>query len=99
MTFNKKLRLIQLTRQNGKGGFSETASRVIWANVKDIGVKTKFAAAAANREATLQAICYRKDFETAGYTHVDYNGHRYRIEDTGAADSVLHIKLILAKGG
>ncbi len=97
MTFNKKLRLVKLERQNGSGGFTEVSSRTIWANVRDIGVTTKYTAAAANREAQLQAICHRKEAE--GYTHADYEGYRYRIESTGAADNDRHIKLILAKGG
>lgn len=97
MTFNKKLRLVKLERQNGSGGFTEVSSRTIRANVRDIGVTTKYTAAAAKREAELQVICHRKEAE--GYTHADYEGHRYRIESTGAADSDRHIKLILAKGG
>ena len=97
MTFNKRIRLLKLVRQNGSGGYAETASRTIWANVRDIGVTTKFTAAAANKEAQLQVICHRAEAE--GYTHAEYEGHRYRIESTGAADNERHIKLILAKGG
>lgn len=99
MTFDKKILLLKLERQNGKGGFAEKARRYIRANVKDVGVTTQYAAAAANREASLQVICFRKEFKSDNFTHVEYDGHRYRIESTGPADTILHIKLILAKGG
>lgn len=99
MTFNKKLRLIKLERQNGSGGYTETAEQTVWANVYDVGITTKYTAAAANRAAELTAVCHRAEVEAGNYTHAEYNGHRYRIESTGAADTERHIKLILAKGG
>lgn len=97
MTFNRKIRLLRLTRKNGGGGFEETASRAVWANVRDLGVTVKYSAASAGREVQLQAICHRS--EAKGYTHAEIGGIRYRIESTGAADNERHIKLILAKGG
>ena len=97
MTFDKKIRLLKLKRQNGSGGYTVEASKMIWANVRDIGVTTKYTAVAAGPDAELQVICHRREAE--GYTHAEYGGNRYRIESTGAADNERHIKLILAKGG
>lgn len=98
MTFNKKLTLLKLMKQNGSGGYTQTASRTIWANVRDVGVTTKYTAVAAGYQAELQAVCQRSEYEIGNYTHAEYNGQRYHIENTGAADNERHIKLILAKG-
>ena len=97
MTFDKKLTLLKITTQKGSGAQTVTATRTIWANVRDIGVTTKYTAVAAGKNAELQAICHRD--EAKGYTHAEYLGARYKIESTGAADNDRHIKLILAKGG
>ena len=99
MTFDKKIRLLKLKKQNGSGGYTEEASKSIWANVRDIGVTTKYTAVAAGRNAEIQAICHRSEFEADNYTHVEFKGKTYRVESTGAADTIRHIKLILAKGG
>lgn len=99
MTFNKKLKLLKLERQNGSAGYAEKAAKTVWANIRDIGVTTKFSAAAAGREAEIQAVCHRNEFESDSFTHAEYCGIRYRIESTGAAENSRHIKLILAKGG
>lgn len=99
MTFNRKLTLLKLTVQNGSGTLSVTASRVVWAAVKDIGVTVKYTAVAAGQSAEIQAICHRAEYEAGNYTHAEYLGHRYKITSTGAADNERHIKLILAKGG
>ena len=99
MTFNKRITLLKLVTKNGGKGFEITAQRTVWAEVRDIGVTTKYTAAAAGREATLQTICHRKEYEAESYTHAEYSGKRYRIESTGAADNERHIRLIFAKGG
>ena len=99
MTFNKKIKLLRLERQNGSNGYVEKSSKSVWANVRDIGVTTKYTAAAAGREAELQVICHRSEAEADSFTHAEYGGKRYRIESRGAADNSRHIKLILAKGG
>lgn len=99
MTFDKKIRLIKLKRQNGSGGYTEEASRTIWANVRDIGVTVKYSAVAAGREAEIQVICHRAEYNSDNFTHAEYDGMIYRIESTGASDTKMHIKLILAKGG
>lgn len=99
MTFNKKIKLLKLERKNGSAGYAEKSAKTVWANVRDIGVTTKYSAAAAGREAELQVICRRNEAESDSFTHVEYCGSRYRIESTGAAENSRHIKLILAKGG
>ena len=96
MTFKDRLTLVRLERQNGKGGYIETATRQIWAKVSDLGVTTKLSASAAGRSAELQAYCHRKEAE--GFTHADYKGQRYRIDSTGAADNGRHVRLILTRG-
>lgn len=97
MTFNKKINLLKLIQLNGAAGLVVSESKAVWADVRDIGVTTKFTAAAANRQAELQVICHRSEAE--GFTHVEYDGCRYRIESTGSAGNDRHIKLIIAKAG
>ena len=98
MTFNKKITLLKIVNQNGSGNQTVETSRVIRANVRDMGMTLKYSAVAAGQNAELQVICHRAEFADTGYTHADVSGQRYRITGTGAADNERHIKLILAKG-
>ena len=99
MTFDKKITLLLIEPGEDSGEETVTKSRYAWANIRDIGVTVKYSAASAGRLAELQAICHRSEYESGYYTHVDYKGHRYCVESTGAADTPRHIKLILAKEG
>lgn len=99
MTFNKRITLLKIAAQKGSGAQAVTASRTIWANVRDISITLKYSAASAGQNAELQAICHRAEAESEHFTHADYLGERYRIESRGPADNERHIKLILAKGG
>lgn len=99
MTFDKKIRLLKLKKQNGGNGYITVTFKDIWANVREVGVTTQYTAAAAGHNAELQAICHRAEYETNSFTHAEYNGRCYHIERTGTADTDRHIKLMLEKGG
>ena len=99
MTFDKRITLLLTETANGDGEEITVKSRKIWANVRDIGVTLKYSAVSAGRDAELQVICHRSEYEDAYYNEAEYRGRRYRIDSTGAADTERHIKLILVKGG
>lgn len=96
MAFKSRLRLFTVISGMGSEASSEQSSKLIWADVTDIGVTTKYAATAAGYSAELQAIMYRREY--GGQTHAEYNGVKYKISSTGRAENDLHIKLILSRG-
>jgi len=103
MAFNKKINLLCIVPAPGNKPPVVKSSATVWAEYDDLGVTTKLSAGAANTKADLQVVMYRREFESAqkreaAYTHVEVNGVRYKIQESGKAKNDLHIKLILSKG-
>ena len=96
MAFKSRIRLFTAISGKGSDGSTEFGSEYVWADVTDMGVTVKYAAAAAGYSAELQAIMYRREYK--GQTHAEYNGKTYKISSTGRAENDLHIKLILSRG-
>ncbi len=94
--FNKKLSLLALTPSEGRAPPAETARAIVWADVFDVGVTTKFAAEQAGQTISICAVMRRAEFRD--YTHAEYEGRRYKIIKTGSAKNPLHIKLTLERG-
>lgn len=94
--FNRKITLLTLTPQSGFSEPAETARAVVWADVSEPGVTTKFAALQAGQTVSLTVIMWRKEFKN--YSHCEIDGVRYKIIETGAARNSLHIKLMLERG-
>ncbi len=93
--FNRKITLLTLAPQSGFSEPAETARAVVWADVSEPGVTTKFAAMQAGQTVSLAVIMWRKEFK--GYTHCEIDGARYKIAETGAARKDLHVKLLLER--
>ncbi|MBD5112126.1 MAG: hypothetical protein HDT42_06255 [Ruminococcaceae bacterium] len=96
ITFNKRITLLALKPSPGRGEPTETARAIVWADVSDVGVTTKFSALQAGAEVSFSVIMWRKEFKD--YTHCDFDGIRYKIIETGAAANPLHIRLLLNRG-
>lgn len=96
MAFKNRLRLFTLISGKGTSPPTEQDAARVWAEVTDMGVTTKYAAAAAGVSAELQAVMYRREY--GGQTHAEYSGVKYKISSTGRTDNDLHIKLILSRG-
>ena len=95
MTFNRKITLISSEQKNGSQGTG--AVKTVYAKVSEPGVTAKYAAETAGYKSELTVYMWRREY--SGQSVVQINGKRYHVENTGAADSDLHIKLILARGG
>lgn len=93
--FNRKITLLTLTPQSGFSEPVETAQAVVWADVSEPGVTTKFAALQAGQTVSLAVIMWRREFKN--YSHCEINGERYKIIETGAARNDLHVKLMLER--
>lgn len=98
-TMSKKIKLLQIKEGKGYGAEPETlAERTVWASIGDIGASTKLNAASIGVKIDLRAYCWRKEFEKAAYTHVEYQGVRYKIAETGSGDTDLKVRLLLTRG-
>lgn len=93
---NRKITLITLTPVSGFSEPAETDRAVVWANVADVGVTTKFAALQTDVAVSLAVVMWRNEFK--GYTHCEIDGIRYKIAETGSAKNDLQIKLLLERG-
>lgn len=98
MKFNQRIALLKILPSNGRADPVIASEVMVWADVNDVGVTTKYTALQAGAEVTLQAEMWRKEFEKDDYTHVDYRGKRYKISQTGRTKNDLHIKLTLERG-
>ena len=94
MTFNRKITLISSEQKNGSQGKADRAVKTVYAKVS---VTAKYAAETAGYKLELTAYMWRREY--SGQSVVQIDGKRYHVETTGAADSDLHIKLILTRGG
>lgn len=96
MAFKSRIRLFTVINGKGSEPSEEQGNKIVWADVNDIGVTTKYSAEAAGYSAELQVLMYRREY--SGQTHAEYNGIKYKISSSGRAENDLHIKLILSRG-
>lgn len=96
ITFNRKIILLELKPQSRVEKPLEMARAVVWADVSEPGVTTKFAALQAGQDVQFSVVMWRIEFKD--FTHCEIDGVRYKIVKTGAAKSPLHIKLLLERG-
>lgn len=90
MTFNRKITLISSEQKNGSQGKADRAVKTVYAKVSEPGVT-------AGYKSELTVYMWRREY--SGQSVVQIDGRRYHVETTGAADSDLHIKLILTREG
>lgn len=94
--FNRKITLLKLSPKSRVERPLETARAVVWADVSEPGVTTKFAAMQAGQDVQFSVLMWRREFKD--FTHCEIDGVRYKIVHTGAAANSLHIKLLLERG-
>ncbi len=91
----KKIKLLTLLPKNGSAELVKQNEKLIWAEIGNMGVTTKFAAMSAGKEAELQLVVWGSEYN--GQTHAEVNGITYKITETGAADNGLRLKLLLGR--
>ena len=93
----RKITLLTLKQGNGSKGLQEVKNtrRIVWAEVGDVGVTTKMAAASAGKAADCQVTVLRAEY--SGQSHVSIGGAVYKITETGAAGNPLRVKLLLER--
>lgn len=96
VAFNRKITLLELKPQSRVEKPLEKARAVVWADVSEPGVTTKFAAMQAGQDVQFSVVMWRNEFKN--FTHCEIDGIRYKIAKTGAAKSPLHIKMLLERG-
>lgn len=96
IAFYHKITLLELKPQSRVENPLERARAVVWANVSEPGVTTKYAALQAGQSVQFSVVMWRSEFKN--FTHCEIDGVRYKIVQTGAAKNALHIKLLLERG-
>ena len=96
IVFNRKITLLELKPQSRTEKPLEMARAVVWADVSEPGVTTKYAALQAGQSVQFSVVMWRAEFKN--FTHCEVDGVRYKIVQTGAAKNALHIKLLLERG-
>lgn len=97
-TMSNIVTLLQI--KEGQGHYREDEilkSTIVWASVKDLSTSTKINAASVGIKADMAVHCWKREFEKNPYTHIEYNGKRYKITQTGTSDSDLKIKLTVSR--
>lgn len=97
MTFNKKITLFATVQPNGCGVAKPINPKTVWAKVLQPGITTQYSALSAGCEVELIAIMWCKEY--SGQKVVSIDGKNYRVNNTGPADTDLHIKLALVRSG
>ena len=91
----KKIKLLTFAPQNGSAELVRQNEKIIWAEVGNIGVTTKLSAMSVGKEAELQLIIWRSEYDR--HTHAEVNSVVYTITETVAADNDLRVKLLLGR--
>ena len=99
MTLNKKILLQKREDNNGYGGgYICTAEKTVCASVQLPGLTLQNNSEFAGRKTDLTVHLWRREFDTAEYTHAVIGGTVYRIDRDGASANDLYVKLSLERG-
>ena len=97
MTFNRKITLITVKQGVGGAGREDVSHKEVWANVTESGITYKFDDEEEGYKAERNVYMWQNEYKFQSIIKI--RNDRYHVEATGAADSDLHIKIILAKEG
>lgn len=87
-------------RKNGYGSHPEPhtiAEKDVWACVCLPSMTSKTSALSAGISVDLTIHIFRNDFLSESYTHILYNGERYKIESATASINNLFVKLSVSR--
>ncbi len=96
--FNKSLTLVKVTQNYGHSGGTSETSLAVKGDVSMPSLTLKTSVEGVGRKIDLTAQVWKRDFDRDTFTHVDYSGTRYRIENIGSSINDLFVKLSLARG-
>ena len=98
VTMTNRLNLLQI--ESGYGHDSETKivkSQRVWGKADDISTTAKLNSQSLGVKTDLTVTVWRSEFVKAPYTHIDFDGLRYKIVATGKSANSLYIKLTLER--
>ncbi len=96
--FNKSLTLVKVTENYGYSGETSETSLNVKGDISLPSLSLKTSVEGVGRKIDLTAQVWKRDFDKDQFTHLDYDGTRYRIDNitTGLNDMI--VKLSLEKG-
>lgn len=96
--FNKSLTLIKVTEGYGDSGENTETSLNVKGDISLPSLTLKTSVEGVGRKIDLTAQVWKRDFDSDDFTHVDYNGIRYRIDNISAGLNDMIVKLSLERG-
>ncbi len=97
VVFDKNIKLLKIIPKYGYNGGEDVTAASVRGSVGVPSLTTKEKAANIGIRTDYVAQIWRRDFEKDRYTHVEYDGIRYRIESVSAGMCERIVKLILSR--
>lgn len=97
VAFTKNITLVRISREYGHGGTEAVTSATVRGSVSMPSLSLRTNLESVGRSIDFTAQVWRRDFEKAAYTHAEYNGVRYRIDNVSTGISDLIVKLSLTR--
>ena len=93
--FNKNLTLVKVTESYGYSSEVTETSRNVKGDISLPSLKLKTSIEGVGRKIDLTAQVWKRDFDKDEFTHVEYSGTRYRIDNvtTGLNDLIVKLSL------
>lgn len=96
--FNKSLTLVKVVEGYGSSGETTETSLNVKGDISLPSLSLKTSVEGVGRKIDLTAQVWKRDFDSDTFTHVDYNGIRYRIDNISTGLNDLIVKLSLERG-
>ena len=96
--FNKNLTLVKVTESYGYSSEVTETSRNVKGDISLPSLKLKTSIEGVGRKIDLTAQVWKRDFDKDEFTHVEYSGTRYRIDNVTTGLNDLIVKLSLERG-
>lgn len=96
--FSKSLTLVKVTENYGHSSGTSETSLAVKGDVSMPSLTLKTSVEGVGRKIDLTAQVWKRDFDRDTFTHVDYSGTRYRIDNVTTGLNDLIVKLSLERG-
>ena len=96
--FNQPLTLIKITETYGHNRSVTETSLPVKGHISLPSLSLKTSVEGVGRHIDLTAQVWKRDFDKDQFTHLDYSGTRYRIDNISAGLNDLIVKLSLERG-
>jgi len=96
--FNKSFALVKVTESYGHSDGADEIVMNVKGDISLPSLRLKTSVEGVGRKMDLTAQVWKRDFDRDNFTHIDYNGTRYRIDNVSTGLNDLIVKLSLERG-